>query len=68
MLWYALSVVLIVLRVHGITHPAFQAISHIFVGVLLASGVLSQRDRRWLFWVLLVSLTLVETLCTLKVL
>jgi hypothetical protein len=54
------SVLLAVLRVAGIKHPAFQAVAHLWVGFLL--GAWAAGYRLW-FLGLAVGLSVVEVVC-----
>lgn len=55
-----ISILLGGIRVAGVTHIAFQALAHLFVGVLFG-GWLVNKDKRLI--VLLILLTLLETVC-----
>lgn len=56
----AVATILAACRVGGLTHEAFQAVAHLFVGGLAGAWLISHRPLyAELFW----GLTVVETVC-----
>ncbi len=49
------------LRVFGVTHVAYQAAAHLFVGGLFGAWLMD-KHRKWLL-VLFVAMTVLETIC-----
>jgi hypothetical protein len=62
----AISGVLGMLRVAGMTHIAYQAVAHLFVGILIGGAIWSLPPlRRWCLW-LAVGLSVLEVCAALK--
>ncbi len=68
---YVLAVIAIILaaiRIGGVTHIAYQAAAHLFVGGLIAAGVVKGRRAGRYEIALAVALSVVEVLVFFKIL
>lgn len=66
-MWFVLLLgfVLGAMRVGGITHIAFQAAAHLYVGGLFSAWLFSifRRPIAWWLFVLFLVMTVLETIC-----
>ena len=64
MTWLILSALLAFMRLDGVTHIAFQAAAHLYVGGMIIAAV---KTRKPVYWAHVIVLSVIETLVALRI-